>query len=94
MATLKEDLQRFPWGTITNVHTLGKYTLIEYVQKEIFNSVTNGHTLFSGYVNDKGTSQSWGSLEAGIIGLITRNKLGANNDAAATLICRGLGLEE
>lgn len=93
MSTLKEDLRRFPWGTITQKHVLGQYTLIEYVQEGVSNSKENGQTFFSGYIDGKSVHESWGSLEAGIIGLIVRAKLGMNQSAAVAHICRGIGIE-
>ena len=93
MSNLEDDARNFWLGPVTKVHTLGRYALLEYVQKDISNSDSNGQTFFTGYIDGKGVHESWSSIEAGIIGVIIRDKLGMNQSAATAMIFRGLGIE-
>jgi hypothetical protein len=74
---------RFWLGPIQATHTLGRYQLIEYREKPCANSPPDfvSRTMFTGYVNGRGTRHSHSSIEAAIACSISIAFNGYNDQA-------------
>jgi hypothetical protein len=79
---------RFWLGPIQATHTLGRYQLIEYKSTPASNSPPDfqSQTMFSGYVDGRGTRHSYNSIEAAIADCITVAHNGYNDQAGEMFI--------
>jgi hypothetical protein len=75
--------RRFWLGPIQRTHTLGRYQLIEYREKRCVNSSPDfqSRTMFTCYVDGRGTRHSHSSIEAAIACTIAYAHNGYNDQA-------------
>ena len=90
-------IKNFPWGTITFVHEIDEYIVIEYHPKKFkdgigTNELDMATTRFHSYINGKSTSRSYPSLDQAIIGAICIKHEGLNTQAPF-YISKMLGLD-
>lgn len=78
-----ETGSEFWLGPITRTHTLGRYNLIEYMSRPASNSPPDFQpvTMFTGYVDGRGTRNSHTSLEAAIAKCMAVAHNGLNDQA-------------
>ncbi len=62
-------------GQIVKIHDLGRYNLVEYVDKR------SGQTFYSGVIDGRSTSNSYETIEEGIVGCIAIAAEGPNTRA-------------
>jgi|SRR6478752_4867938 len=82
---------RFTWGKVIGIHTIGRYTFVEYFGR----AYENGHPTggdetkpsFHVYVDGRSTSQSAGSIESALILAIALGKLEVNHAGHMATAC-------
>lgn len=91
----KQAIEEAGWlGFIRKIHSIGPYDLVEYEQKEITNSDTNGETFYTVFVDGQRTSTSFRNIDEALIFGISKRNLDEPNTArwyaqAATKILIG-----
>lgn len=90
MATLEDDAKKFWLGDVVKVHTIGRYSFIEYIQRGISNSQDNGKTRYAAYLDGKSIAHSYPTLEWAMIGVMVWSQRGANTDDSVSFIMRGI----
>lgn len=81
------DGKRFPWGRITEVHTIGPYDIVEFIWKE--GDRLAGKTHFCVYLDHRDTAMGSPTLEGALACCIAAM---AKKEPAAEYILRMLGL--
>lgn len=83
--------RHFTWGEVVAVHDIGPYSLVEF-HPHVFedgrgtDKVDYDATEFHGYVNGESISQSFGSLDAAMAGVIAYRNDGPNSRAGTYFI--------
>lgn len=96
---IKDDEREFPWGRITRYHTVGRYTVIEYVERAynvgLSTQRESQRTLYHTYVDERNTFSSYSTLEGAFIGAFAYRLLGPNEGHwMAAAACKLLGIED
>ncbi len=81
------DGRRFPWGPIQQIHTVGDFAIVEFLDdRSKFDAedswAGHGDTMFHPYIDGRDTSRSYGSLESALVGAIAYRRRGPNSQAA------------
>lgn len=79
-ATHDEKLEliekEFAWGNVFQIHCIGEYQIVEYINKK------NSKKYYHGYINYSDTNCSYSSLDSALIGCIGYKYEGGNGKAA------------
>lgn len=70
---VRKERSRFTWGTVLEVHDVGRYTIIEYRQRDNEEAI-----FFHVYVDGKSTSNSTTSLDGALLIAIAMSNLEPN----------------
>jgi hypothetical protein len=82
MITKEQAQKDCGWlGTITAIHSIGAYDLVEYVQKEISNSPDNGKTFYSVFCDGVNAGMSCPSIDTALLSAIARRNIDEPNTA-------------
>lgn len=68
--------REFKWGFVVEVHCIGEYQIVEYVNQK------DNKTYYHGYINYTNTNCSYLSLDSALIGCIGYKYEGGNGKAA------------
>jgi hypothetical protein len=79
LVTIKERPDLFTWGQILKLHTVGDFTVVEYLDRKVLSFPQR--TLFHAYHKHNDLHSSHESLEAALIYCIARKKIDNPNDA-------------
>lgn len=98
MKIKQETVEKYHWGEVIEVHSIGEYDIIEYYPKEYKNSCSTGnidysHKQYHSYINGKDTCHSYYTLEGAIIGVIAYKFDGLNSQAAG-YFCKMIGIKQ
>jgi len=73
---------RFTWGKVIGIHTIGRYTFVEYFGRAYENGHPTGEDetkpSFHIYVDGKSTSQSASTIESALVHAIALGKIEVN----------------
>ena len=78
---------RFAWGPVQAVHTVGEYDIVEYLDdrsnfgREV-EWAPHGQTMFHPYINGRDTHRSYRTLDSALVGVIAHKREGPNGQAA------------
>jgi hypothetical protein len=88
-----EALKRFPytWGEIQQVHTVGRYDIVEYLEREMNSDNLTQNVRFATYVDGKDCHQSSKTLEGALL-LAFDNAVNDVNSRAAFYAAKVLGI--
>lgn len=79
-ATHDEKLEliekEFTWGNVFQIHCIGEYQIVEYIDKK------DSKKYYHGYINYRDTNCSYSSLDSALIGCIGYKYEGGNGKAA------------
>ena len=79
-ATHDEKLEliekEFAWGNVFQIHCIGEYQIVEYIDKK------DNKTYYHGYINYSDTNHSYSSLDSALIGCVGYKHEGGNGKAA------------
>lgn len=91
---IRKTPSRFTWGKVTNIHDIGRYTLVEYVDMKKGSSIYT-ITLYHTYVDGKSTHTSHTSLESGLVYAMAIGAIENVNDARhmARAACKVLDIK-
>ena len=68
--------KEFTWGKVIDIHCIGEYQIVEYIDKR------DKKTYYHGYINYSDTNHSYLSLDSALIGCIGYKHEGGNGKAA------------
>ena len=68
--------EEFTWGKVIDIHCIGEYQIVEYIDKR------DKKTYYHGYINYIDTNHSYLSLDSALIGCIGYKHEGGNGRAA------------
>lgn len=74
---------KFNWGQVIHDYEIGPYVIRAYHPRqvrgnEVTREIDEDRIEYHGYIDGKDTSESWGTLEDAMAGLIVRRILGLN----------------
>ena len=85
----------FTWGKVVRVHEIGRYAIVEYLERKMNSRELSGHTLFHVYIDGKDRSRSCSSMEGAIVTAISYAAgYERTSTSGAYFICKMLGIEE
>lgn len=78
--------EKFPWGRVIQMHSIGPYEIVEYAERGADNHPTHprqetGATMFHVRTSASWTGESFGSLDEALIGAIDLRRNGLNSRA-------------
>lgn len=68
--------KEFAWGVIKDIHSIGDYQIVEYIDQK------DKNICYHGYVDYKDTNESYSSLDSALVGCIGYKYEGRNGRAA------------
>lgn len=77
---------KFNWGIVTDIHEIGNYQIIEYVNN-------NGDVCFYTYIDFDDTNRYYNSINSALIGVICYNRYGGDV-GIDKFICKMLDIEQ
>lgn len=92
---LRVDSGWFTWGAIVEIIEIGKFTLVRYNpwQRDGSQVLTGEpdfkNAEFYGWIDDKPTHRSWGTIEEAMIGIVAFSK---GHETVTPYICKMLGM--
>lgn len=78
---LKALKGEFNWGRVVDVHVVGEYQIVEYIDRNERDRTDKGETSFHGYIDWLDEHNSFFSLDEALVGLIARKYEGSNSHA-------------
>jgi hypothetical protein len=98
MLITQEQVNKYPWGLVITVHSIGEYDIIESYPNEYKNGRGTGeidynHKQYHPYINGKDTNHSYYTLEGALIGAIAQ-KFDGLNSQAAMYFCKMVGIKQ
>ncbi len=86
------DGKRWPWGRITEVHSIGPYDIVEFIWKDIKGGLA-GKRGFGVFVAGRDAGISAPTLDGALLLAIAYRAEGGKSTSAALYMTRMLGLE-
>lgn len=91
---LEKDIEKgVLWqSVIVAVHRIGEYAFTEYADRDFRGGpnpsygMPTGEMCFSGYINGRSVSHSWGSLDEALVGIVAYKRDGCNSQAGYLFI--------
>ena len=88
MLISQDQVDRFPWGPVVEVHSIGEYDVIEFHPQIFKNCCGTGkydydRTMFHPYREGKDTNRSYHALDQALVGTIALKYDDLNSQAAS-----------
>lgn len=77
----KEELEKWPWGDVIKVHSIGEYDVVEYMRKKMGYHDDEEGIHFHPYIYGKDTNHTYESMDAALVGAIAYQAEGPNHRA-------------
>lgn len=78
---IRQSPELFTWGAVIAIHTLGRYTFVEYNRDGMFGADHNISNSWYVYVDEKKTNYSASSLEIAMVYAISYANMDGPNEA-------------